>query len=137
MNKVTLMGRFTKDPEIRTATTGGTVLKFILAVVRSFKKEGEEKQCDFISCTAFSKTADNIAKFFTKGRMIIISGRIQTGFYEKEGQKIYTTDVICDEFFFAGDKKSESSITNENNLTANTSEHQSGFVDMEDSELPF
>jgi len=136
MNKVTLMGRLTRDPELRTATTGNMVCRFTLAVDRSYRKEGEERQADFISCVAFGRTAENFSKFFTKGRMCAISGRIQTGSYEKEGQKVYTTDVICDEFYFADSKKESSDSFN---ASDNTSSSAPGFypMDSNDDELPF
>lgn len=136
MNKVMLMGRLTKDPELRTATTGNNVCRFTLAVDRSFKKEGEEKQTDFISCVSFGKTAENFSRFFTKGRLCVISGRIQTGNYEKDGQKVYTTDVICDEFFFADSKKDSESASNSMDNTSNSTQ---GFfpTDNGEDELPF
>ena len=94
MNKVVLMGRLTKDPEERT-NGDTTVARFTLAVDRKFKKD----ESDFISCVAFGKTAEFISKYFSKGNRIGISGRIQTGNYtNKEGQKIYTTDVVADGF---------------------------------------
>jgi single-strand DNA-binding protein len=105
MNKVILQGRFMKDLEIRTSQGGTSILSFTLAVNRKFNKEGEEKQADFIQCKAFGKTADNISRFFNKGNLIIIEGRIQTGSYEKEGQRIYTTDVMVDGFEFTGEKR--------------------------------
>lgn len=105
MNKVNLIGRMTKDPDTRNA--GQTTLaKFNLAVDRKYKKEGEAS-ADFINCTAFGKTAENIGRFFNKGSQIAVSGRIQTGSYNnKDGQRVYTTDVIVEEFDFCGSKNS-------------------------------
>lgn len=136
MNKVMLMGRLTKDPELRTATTGNSLCRFTLAVDRGYKKEGEEKQADFISCVAFGKTAENFSKFFAKGRMCVIAGRILTGSYEKEGQKVYTTDVVCDEFFFADSKKDSSETYHSADNTVGSTP---GFypVETSDDELPF
>ena len=107
MNKVMLMGRICKDLEIKIVGNQMSFLSFTVAVNQKFAKQGEEKKTDFLSCKAFAKTADNIAKFFKKGSLIIVSGRIQTGNYEKDGQKIYTTDIIVDEFEFTGEKKDE------------------------------
>lgn len=136
MNKVTLMGRLTKDPELRTATTGNSVCRFTVAIDRTFKKEGEEKQTDFISCVSFGKTAESFSRFFTKGRMVALAGRIQTGSYEKDGQKVYTTDVICEEFFFPESKKDVEASYGSMNSAGNSAP---GFypVDSGDDELPF
>lgn len=125
MNKVIVMGRITKDLEVKHAQSGTAILSFTVAVNRKFSKEGEEKQADFISCRAFGKTSENIAKFFSKGSLILVEGRIQTGSYDKDGTKVYTTDVIVDSFDFTGEKK--------NNSNSPT------FVDVteQESELPF
>lgn len=97
MNRIFLTGRLVKDVELRTVqSTGNSVAKFTIAVNRDFKK-GET---DFINCTAFGKTAETIDQFFSKGRPIMVMGRIQVGSYEKDGQKRYTTDVIVDNFEF-------------------------------------
>ena len=97
MNKVILTGRLTKDVDLRTVqSTGNSVAKFTIAVNRDFKKD----ETDFINCTAFGKTAETIERFFTKGRPIMITGRIQVSSYDKDGQKRYSTDVIVDNFEF-------------------------------------
>jgi single-strand DNA-binding protein len=100
MNSVMLMGRFTKEIELREAKTPFAI--FTIAVDRRYSKE---KESDFINCKAFGKTAENMAKFFTKGDLVVVEGRIQTGSYEKEGKKVYTTDVIVDNFNFTASKK--------------------------------
>ena len=107
MNKVMIMGRICKDLEVKIVGNQMSFLSFTVAVNQKFAKQGEEKKTDFLNCKAFSKTAENIAKFFRKGSLIIVSGRIQTGSYEKDGQKIYTTDIMVDEFEFTGEKKDE------------------------------
>lgn len=100
MNKVILIGRMTKDAQLGyTSNTQKAVAKFTLAVDRI--NEGT----DFINCTAFGKQAENIEKFVKKGNRLAVSGRIQTGSYEKEGQKIYTTDVIVENAEFIEPKK--------------------------------
>ena len=109
MNKTFLMGRITKELELKSAQSGTAILSFTLAVNRKYTKAGEEKQADFIMCKAFGKTAENIARFFSKGKLILIEGRIQTGSYDKDGQKVFTTDVIVDGFDFTGEKKQEAS----------------------------
>lgn len=126
MNKVILLGRLVKDVEVK-GTEKSSVAKFNIAVNRQFKKEGEERQADFISCVAFGQTATHIAKYFAKGSMIAVTGRIQTGSYDKDGQKVYTTDVVIDGSYFTGNKES--------NKTQNETP---AFTKVEDDEdLPF
>ena len=102
MNKVILMGRCTKDPEVRYGGANNTaVAKFSLAVDRRIKKEGEQA-ADFISCAAFGKTAEFLEKYGKKGTKFVIEGRIQTGSYtNKDGNKVYTTDVVVENVEFA------------------------------------
>lgn len=103
MNKSLLVGRLTKDPDVREGNT--TVARFTLAVDRKFAKEGEQS-ADFISCIAFGKTADFINKYFAKGMRMGLEGRIQTGSYtNKNGQKVYTTDVVAEQVEFVESKK--------------------------------
>ncbi len=104
MNKWIGIGRFTKEPEVRRA--GETVIaRLNLAVDRKFKKDGEQS-ADFISCVAFGKTAEFIEKYGHKGNKFAVEGRIQTGSYtNKEGNKVYTTDVIVEVIEFAESKK--------------------------------
>ena len=107
MNKVILMGRLTKDPEVRyTQTTNTMVTSFTLAVNRRFVKQGEERQADFINIVAWNKTAEFVSKYFSKGQQVGVIGRIQTRNYDDEqGVKHYITEVIAEEVYFAGDKK--------------------------------
>ena len=109
MNKTILMGRLTRDPEIRTAAgaSGTTIARFTLAVNRRFRRDGEAS-ADFINCVAFSKTAEFIEKYISKGRQICVSGRIQTGSYtNRDGQKVYTTEVVVEEVDFADSRRSD------------------------------
>lgn len=106
MNSVVLIGRMTKDPEIRYSQNGGesmAVARFALAVDRKKKDAG----ADFIGCVAFGKTAETIEKYCNKGKKLGIIGHIQTGSYEKDGAKVYTTDVIVDQMEFVESKSSE------------------------------
>lgn len=112
MNNVQLMGRLTKDIDLRQTATGVSVAKFRVAVNRQFKNQNGEREADFINCIAFQKTAETIAKYFGKGAMIAIDGRIQTGSYEnQQGQKVYTTDVVVNNFYFT---ESANNRTNQN-----------------------
>jgi len=132
MNKVILMGRLTRDPEVRY-TQGDepvAIARYSLAVDRKYKKEGEQT-ADFISCVAFGKNGQFAEKYLTKGMKIAISGRLQTGSYtNKDGAKVYTTDVVVEEHFFAeskGDSKPQP-------------EPDAGFVAVPDdieNDLPF
>lgn len=118
MNKVILVGRLTKDPEVRQA--GETsVARFTIAVDRRYKKDGEQ-DADFPSIVAFGKTAEFTEKYFKKGMKIALEGRIQTGSYtNKDGVKIYTTEVIAEAVEFAESKKTEEQ-TNKNEDWQNT-----------------
>ena len=108
MNKVILVGRLTRDPETRQAGET-TVTRFSLAVDRRFRKAGDETSpsADFPSCVAFGKTAEFINKYFKQGVKMALEGRLQTGSYEKDGVKHYTTDVIAEQVEFAESKKAE------------------------------
>ena len=107
-NVVCLVGRLTKDPEEKQAGET-TVTRFTVAVDRQFKREGEPT-ADFINCVAFGKTAEFVGKYFTKGKSIGLSGRIQTGSYKnKDGNTVYTTDVVAEKAEFVGSKDNSSS----------------------------
>ena len=106
LNKVVLIGRLTKDPDLRYTQSGIAVARFTLAVDRGFKNQDGEKQADFIPITVWRGAAENCAKYLAKGRLIAVAGRIQTGNYEKDGQRHYTMEVVADEVRFLewGDK---------------------------------
>ena len=133
LNKVIIMGRLTKDPEIRYAQGSNmAIAKFNVAVERDYQKQGEEKQVDFISCIAFDKKADFVQKYFAKGNMIAIEGHLQTGSYKnKDNQTVYTTDVIVDKVSFTGEKRE---------ATPQASPTTDGFMEIPndfENELPF
>ena len=107
MNNVSIVGRFARDPEVRYTDSGIAVARFTVAVNRQ-AKDGVQS-ADFISCIAFGKTAEFIERYFSKGKAIGITGRIQTGSYEKEGTKVYTTDVVADRVEFVGNKEGNGS----------------------------
>jgi len=105
MNKWIGMGRLTKDPEVRTS--GETkISRYTLAVDRRFSKD---EQTDFINIVCFGKSAEFAEKYFKKGMKVLVTGRIQTGSYEKEGQKIYTTDIVAEDQEFTESKNASSS----------------------------
>lgn len=105
MNKVILKGRLIADPELRQTPNNISVTKFTVAVDR-YAKSGEEKKADFISCVAWRQTAEFVSKYFSKGKEILLIGSLQTGSYEKDGVKHYTTDVLVDNVEFCGSKSS-------------------------------
>ena len=110
MNKVILMGRLTRDPEVRYSQGEKSIAiaRYTLAVDRKFKKEGEQS-ADFISCVAMGKNGEFAEKYLKQGTKVAIEGRIQTGSYtNKDGQKVFTTDVMVDNVEFCGGKKENS-----------------------------
>ena len=136
MNRVVLMGRLVKDPTITTAQSGTQIARYTLAVERRFKKDGDQT-ADFIGCVAFGKSAEFAEKYLHKGTKIAIDGRIQTGSYEKDGQRIYTTDIVVENQEFAESKNASQEAPAANPDPMTDSE---GFMDIPDgldSELPF
>lgn len=123
MNKVILMGRLTKDPDVRYGQENMAIAKFSLAVDRRKKDEA-----DFINCVAFGKTGEFVEKYLRKGTKVALEGRWQTGSYEKDGKKVYTNDCVVEQMEFAESKRQES-----------TPEPQSNdFMDVpDDLDLPF
>lgn len=107
MNKVILMGRLTKDPEVRYTQTNNTlVASFSLAVNRRFARQGEERQADFINIVAWSKTGEFCSKYFKKGQQVGVIGRIQTRTWDDDqGQKHYVTEVVAEEAYFADSRR--------------------------------
>lgn len=133
MNKVTLIGRMVKDPELKNTPSGVPVVSFTLAVDRRFKVKGEERQADFINIVAWRSTAEFIAKYFTKGQQCALCGSLQARSYEdKDGKKQYVTEVVADEVYFAGSKKQ---------TTGEPVQQESSDFEMlpncDDDELPF
>ena len=97
INRVVLVGRLTKDPELKYTQTGIAVTRFTLAVNRAFQSASGEREADFISCVAWRKQAENIANFLRKGSLVGVDGRIQTGSFEgQDGKRVYTTEVVAD-----------------------------------------
>ena len=137
MNKVIIIGRFTRDPEIKYSTgeNATATARFSLAVNRRFKNKEGNYDADFINCVAFGKTAEFIEKYFTKGMAIGITGRIQTGSYtNKEGQKVYTTDVVVEETEFV---ESKNKGTSDNVLNNNANSNSDFEETVSDDEMPF
>ncbi|MCX7843433.1 MAG: single-stranded DNA-binding protein [Clostridia bacterium] len=138
MNKVVLMGRLTKDPELRYTSTNNTaVCSFTLAVNRRFSRQGEEKQADFIPVVAWDKTAEFCGKYFQKGQQVAVVGRIQTRTWDdNEGKKHYVTEVVAEEAYFADSKRNDSGQAKP--LVSAGAEQTDGFYPIDGEEdLPF
>lgn len=139
MNKVVEVGRLTRDPDIKytSGENATAIARFSVAVNRRFKNSEGKYDADFINCVSFGKTGEFIEKYFHKGDMIGIAGRIQTGSYvNKEGTKVYTTDVVAEEAYFVGGKSSN----NNDSAAKSTGKPDDEFMSIpedEDSELPF
>lgn len=131
MNKVMLIGRLTRDPELNFAAGSGTaVTRFSLAVKRPFKKD----ESDFINCVAFGKTGETIAQYITKGRQLAVTGSIRTGSYDaKDGSKRYTTDIIVDSFEFLGNGQGH----NQNNSSNQDNNFDEDMTPVDDGDMPF
>ena len=139
MNKIVLMGRLTADPQVRYSQgdNATAVARYTLAVNRKFKKDGEPT-ADFISCVVFGRSAEFTEKYFRKGMQVTISGRIQTGSYtNKDGQKVYTTDVVVEEQEFAESKAASQQNQNNASDSVPSSDGFMNIPDGIDEELPF
>lgn len=138
MNKVTLIGRLSKEPILRYTQGEETkaMVSFNIAVTKRFKTD----EADFFNCVSFGKTAETIAKHFHKGKQIAVIGRLQTGSYEKNGQKHYTTDILIEEFYFTGNKNDSSGEETkepDSQETVSTEEPYTKEDLLDDEDLPF
>ncbi|MBR6848691.1 MAG: single-stranded DNA-binding protein [Lachnospiraceae bacterium] len=107
-NRVILMGRLTRDPELRTTQSGTTLCRIGIAVDRNFAKQGQERQTDFFDITCWGQQAEFVSKYFNKGRMIHVEGRLQNDNYtDQNGNKVYRTSIIAERIDFCGDKRSD------------------------------
>ena len=110
LNKVILMGRFTRDPELRSTPQGISTCAFSIAVDRNFVRQGEERKADFINCVAWRQTAEFISKYFRKGSMVALEGSLQTRSWDdQDGKKRYATDVVVNQVYFAESKRDSQS----------------------------
>lgn len=153
MNKAILIGRLTRDPEVRYTTSNRAVAQFTLAIDRPFAKQDGTKEVDFLNVVAWDKIGENVGKYLTKGRLCAVEGRIQTRNYENnEGRKIYVTEIIASCVQFLESKKDNSNFENmpdppmQDNKTSYTPEEVDnipfendpfGEVNIDDKELPF
>ena len=140
LNKVVIMGRFTKDPELRRTGSGTAVTSFSLACDRDFKSQSGEKETDFIEVVAWKNTAEFVSKYFGKGRMAVVDGRLQIrDWTDKDGNRRTTAEVVADNVYFADSKRSESDDNQKENFNALSGRLSNDFVPIseEDGETPF
>ncbi len=150
MNKVILVGRLTKDPELRATASGLPVCSFSVACDRRYVKQGEERKADFINCIAWRQQAESISKYFAKGHRIALEGSIQTrSWTDNEGKTRYATEVVVDQWEFAQSKgeapmgggtysaPASSSLYPQDEPIAQPSGDIDGFMPIEEDDLPF
>lgn len=150
LNSVIMMGRLTADPELRTTQSGKTVASFTLAVDRDYQPNGAEKQADFIDCTAWDKKAEFVCKYFAKGRMAIVKGRLETDAYnDKDGHKRKSVKIIAENIYFGDSKQKEPEIYADNSTVEAVGNYAElkerlaasadvdGFKPIIDDDLPF
>ena len=136
MNKVLLIGRLVNDPEIKTAQNGTLVAKYRLAVNRPFKKDGQQ-EADFLNCIVFGKGAEFTQNYLHKGTKIAVEGHIQTGSYDKDGVRHYTTDIVVEQSEFCESKNASSDPYVQQERKAIQNETNGGFTVVQDDSLPF
>jgi len=161
MNKVFLVGRLTRDPDLRYGASNNAVMRSSLAVDRQFTNQNGEREADFINIVAFGNRAETMKKYLTKGSQIAVSGRIQTGSYDgQDGKRVYTTDVVIDEFQFLDSRSSRAENMGTDTNTSNESSNLTPYdfsdtssdssndesdpfkdfgdkIEIDDSDLPF
>jgi single-strand DNA-binding protein len=144
LNKIILMGRLTRDPELRRTNSGTAVASFTIAVDRDFKSQDGEKETDFIDVVVWRSTAEFVSKYFTKGRMAVISGRLQIrSWTDKDGNKRKSAEVVADNVYF-GDSKNSTADSNAGAFGGFTAPAQNPFkaqnfemLEDDDAQLPF
>jgi single-strand DNA-binding protein len=137
LNHITIMGRLTNDPELRRTGSGVAVTSFTLAVDRDFKGSNGEKETDFIDCVAWKNTAEFVEKFFAKGRMAVVSGRLQIRTWkDKDGNNRRTAEVVADNVYF-GDSKKDGETTNTFAYANTAPASDFAMLSDDDAELPF
>lgn len=130
LNKIIVMGRMVRNPELRRTNTGTAVASFTIACDRDFKSEGGERDADFIECVAWRNTAEFVSKYFTKGRMAVVSGRLQTrNWTDKEGNKRNAKEIVAESVYFGDSKREE---------LQSYAAPQESFAELpDDGEIPF
>lgn len=138
LNRIVLMGRLTRDPELRRTGSGTAVSSFSIAVDRDFKGQSGEKETDFIDIVAWRNTAEFVSKYFTKGRMAVVEGRLQIrDWKDKEGNNRRSAEVVADNVYFGDSKRDGDAVGG--SYTGGQTAQSGGFneIDEDDGELPF
>ena len=141
INRATLVGRLTKDPEYRVTPSGVAVATFTLAINRTFTNANGEREADFINCVVFRRQAENVNKFLFKGNLAGVDGRLQSRSYEnQEGRRVFVTEVVADNVYFLEPKNSKSgqqTKSNDQPVGNNPFQNANGPIDIGDEDLPF
>jgi len=143
MNKVMLIGRLTKAPELRYTQSGTAVASFTLAANRKFSNQNGEHEADFINCVAWQRTAEFVANYFTKGQQMALEGRLQVRSYDgDDGQRRWVTEVVAEQVEFVGSKQENGQQSQPNNNVNNNANNNSGLglgeeIVFDDNDLPF
>ena len=134
LNQICVMGRMTRDPELRRTGSGIAVASFTLACDRDFAEKGKDKEVDFVDVAAWRSTAEFVSKYFTKGRMAVVSGRLQIRHWTgKDGGKRKTAEIVAEHVYFADSKKDGTSQP----MTSGAQHAEFAVLEEDDSELPF
>lgn len=137
MNKIMLVGRLSKDPELRSTSAGFNTTNFSVAVSRNFKNKEGKYEADFLQCVAFRNQADFVSKYFKKGSLISVEGRVQTRNYDaQDGTKRYVTEVIVENVEFVGGKNESSSQSTNNGYYSDAPANDDVQVDSQEVEIP-
>lgn len=134
LNRTVLVGRITKDPELKQTTNGISYVNFTIAVNRTYVSDQGERQADFISCVVWRKQAENLARYIHKGSLIGIDGKIQTRNYEVDGVRRYVTEVLCDSIQFL---EAKGSNNNNNNNGQEVNPFEDEITHVNEDDLPF
>ena len=138
MNKAFLIGRLTRDPELRYSSSNAAIVNFSIAIDRQYTNTQGQRETDFINIVAFQKQAENIKKYVSKGSLVAVDGRIQTRNYDdKDGKKVYVTEVIAEEAYFADTKRDGDTSGFENTFGTTMANNTEFQVDSSDDDLPF
>lgn len=142
LNHITIMGRFTRDPELRRTGNGIAVASFTLAVDRDYKPDSGERETDFIDCVAWRQTGEFVSKYFTKGRMAVVSGRLQIrSWNDKDGNKRRTAEIVADNVYFGDSKKDGDGANNKDfggyYAAGGAPADDYAMLEDDDAQLPF
>ena len=141
LNHITIMGRLTRDPELRRTGSGVAVASFTLAVDRDYAQKDQDRECDFIDCVAWRNTGEFVSKYFSKGRMAVVSGRLQIrAWTDKDGGKRRSAEVVADSVYFGDSKKEGSGMAPSSTAyaaPASAPASDYAMLDDDDGQLPF